>query len=62
MAWEEMKHQHKRKRVSDWAFQKFTLDPKGLCMLPVSKRFRKPRNEISWLGFEMTDEETAAVV
>ena len=38
-----MNRQEKRKRVSEWVFQEFSLDKQGLCMLPATTQNREHR-------------------
>ncbi len=57
-----MSPQNKRKRLRDWMYQKFSLDPKSRCMLPGPGSKRKKRNEACWFGFELTDADLEHVL
>ena len=60
--WTEMSPQNKRKRLRDWMYQKFSLDPQSRCMLPGPGSKRKKRNEACWFGFELTDADLEHVL
>ena len=42
--------------------KKKSLDRQLSCMYPVEARRRKPRNEASWYGFWMSDDELEQLV
>ena len=60
--WLEMTVSQKSKHLRRWMVKKFSLDPRGKCMLPRPGGRRKHRNEISWSGFEMNDAELDGVL
>jgi len=55
--WASLTPQQKSRHVRSWLFKKFTMDPRGLCMLPTSGQKRLRRNEASWKGLDLTDAE-----
>ena len=60
--WLQMSPAEKRKRVHAFIFQKFTLDPRNRCMDPGPGQKRKQRNEASWPGFWLSDQELDGIV
>ena len=60
--WAEMSPEKKRKRLCNWMYQKFSLDPQSRCMLPSPGCERKKRNEACWFGFELTDADLEHVL
>lgn len=60
--WMEMTPSEKKRQTRAFIVQKFTLDPKGRCMLPPSGHKWKTRNDASWLGFWLTDAEVDQLV
>ena len=60
--WSEMTPQQKRTHLRSWLFKKFSMDPRGECMLPGLGAKRKIRNEASWRGFEINDTELGELV
>ena len=60
--WLQMSPAEKRKRVHAFIFQKFTLDPRNRCMVPGPGQKRKQRNEASWPGFWLSDQELDGIV
>ena len=54
--WDTMTSIDKLEYFRSWLFKKFTLDPKARTMYP-RRGYPKPRNEISWDGFWLTDYE-----
>ena len=60
--WLEMSIPEKRTMVHKFIFDKFTLDPRRLCMYPRVGQKRKPRNDACWPGFWLSDEELVDIV
>ena len=63
--WLQMSIPQKTKHLRWWLMKKFSMDPNLKCMLPGPGQptcKRKPRNEMSWRGFEMSDAQLDAVV
>ena len=60
--WASLTSQQKTRHVRSWLFRKFTMDPRGECMLPGPGAKRKHRNEASWKGFTLTDAELDKLV
>ena len=60
--WLQMSIPQKRIMVRKFILNKFTLDPKHLCMNPRVGEKRKLRNDASWPGFWLSDEEFDDIV
>ena len=60
--WLEMSIPQKRIMVRKFILDKFTLDPKHLRMNPRVGEKRKVRNDASWPGFWLSDEEFDDIV
>ena len=60
--WLQMTPPQQWERLRAFIFQKFTLDPRGRCMLPVPGEKGKQRNEASWPGFWLSDQELDDIV
>ena len=60
--WLQMTTPQKRRRLHDFLFTKFSMDPKAGCMLPGPGLRKKPRNEAAWIGFWLLDTELISLV
>ena len=60
--WMQMSVSQKAKHLRSWLVHKFSLDPDDRCMLPGNGRRRKTRNDIGWVGFEMSDDDLDTVM
>ena len=60
--WLQMSDSQKAKHLRSWLVHKFSLDPDERCMLPGNGRRRKKRNDIGWVGFEMSDDDLDTVM
>ena len=59
--WTTMSSNHQAHCLRSWLLRKFSMDPNGHRMLPVSGK-RKHRNNAQWTGFEMNDAEMESLV
>ena len=60
--WLQMTIPQKTKYLRSWLVTKLSLDPKLKCMLPEPGCKRRPRNDMSWRGFEISDAELDVVL
>ena len=54
ISWCNMTCAEKRSHVKQWLFKKFSNDPYLQCMSP-GPRARRVKNEMKWVGFDITD-------
>ena len=60
--WLNMTTVDKANHLHSWLLKKLSLDPKGMFMYPKGSGKRLKRNEMGWVGLEMTDDQLSDLV
>ena len=60
--WLKMGTVQKANHLHSWLLKKLSLDPKGKFMYPKGGGKRLSRNEMGWVGLEMTDDQLSDLV